>query len=525
MKILLDIDVILDILEEREEFYLDSFSVLNLCALGRIEGWISADSLSTVYCFLRKISDEGRSREKIIHNLRPLGVIPIRRGTLEHAFRSELPDFEANINIASAETFHLDFIVTRNIVHYKKSPIKALTPKEFIAEAKSGLLSKKPGNVPFLDLKAQHHQLYNEIDDRITDIIGNTGFVLGKHVAEFEERFAEAQGAKYCVGVSSGTDALHVALLALGIKPGDRLIVPVNTFIATAEALSLCGAEPVFVDCDEFCNIDVQKLRERLSAINHESSALPKAVIPVHLYGQPANMDKIMVLANEYGLKVVEDCCQAHLARYRKSDGRWQSVGTTGEFGAFSFYPGKNLGAYGEAGALITNDEALYKRAKMFRQHGEIERYRHQLIGHNYRMEAIQGAVLSTKIKYLKEWTEKRQQNARLYSALLEGVDGVETPEELEGTECVYHLYVIRTDDRDGLMKHLGDNNIASGLHYPIPLHLQEAYGFLGHKEGDFPCAESTAKRILSLPMYPELTENQVRYVVEKIKEFARLSH
>jgi dTDP-4-amino-4,6-dideoxygalactose transaminase len=393
--------------------------------------------------------------------------------------------------------------------------------------------------VPFLDLKAQHHQIYNEVDDRITDIIGNTAFILGKHVEEFEERFAEAQGARYCVGVSSGTDALHAALLALGIGAGDRVVVPVNTFVATAEAVSLCGAEPVFVDCDEFYNLDVGKVKRMLEiqgltsqesitkARKDETTKLESGeritnnksqitcIIPVYLYGQPANMDGIMALAEEYGIHVVEDCAQAHLARY---DGKL--VGNWGEFGAFSFYPGKNLGAYGEAGALVTNDEELYQRARMIRQHGEIERYCHQVIGHNYRMEAIQGAVLSTKLNHLSEWTEKRRENAKLYSELLAEVEGVKTPEELGKTYCVYHLYVIRVDNRDDLRKYLQEKGIETGLHYPTPLHLQEAYAFLGHKEGDFPMAEKAAKCILSLPMYPELTEGQIRYVVEKIKEY-----
>ena len=369
--------------------------------------------------------------------------------------------------------------------------------------------------MPFLDLKAQHHQIYNEIDDRITDIIANTAFVLGKHVAEFEERFAEAQGAKYCVGVSSGTDALHVALIALGIGPGDRVIVPVNTFIATAEAVSLCGAVPVFADCDNYYNINTAKLRDYLSSLSFQHRAMPKAIIPVHLYGQPANMDEIMALADECGLKVVEDCCQAHLAEWKE-----RKVGNFGAFGAFSFYPGKNLGAYGEAGALITNDEGLYLKAKMLRQHGEIERYHHQIVGHNYRMGAIQGAVLSTKLKYIEEWTRKRKENARLYSALLAEIDGIEAPDELEGASCVYHLYVIQVDDRDGLREYLQEHGVASGLHYPVPLHLQEAYKDLGYKRGDFPVAERAAGRVLSLPMYPELSEGQIRYVCEQIESF-----
>jgi len=543
IKALFDIDVILDVLEPREEFYLDSFSALSLCDLEKIDGWISADSHSTIHYFLRKKLDEFTSRNKIVNNLKSLSVIPVRNSTLINGFKSQNPDFEDNLKMASAQTFHLDFIVTRNKRHLKNSPVEALTPREFMNRYKSGRLHNEIISVPFLDLKAQHHQIYNEVDDRITDIIANTGFILGKHVEEFEENFAGMQGTKYCVGVSSGTDALHVALMALGIGPGDRVIVPVNTFIATAEAVSLCGAVPVFVDCDQYYNMDPEKIREILQNAKDEISHRPtqtdtdilsgrpartktviasrengeriRAIIPVHLYGQPANMDEIMALADECGLKVVEDCCQAHLAEWKE-----RKVGNFGAFGAFSFYPGKNLGTYGEAGALVCNDEELYLRAKMLRQHGEIERYHHKVVGHNYRMEAFQGAVLSTKLKYIEEWTRMRQENARLYSELLAEIDGIETPRELKGTESVYHLYVIQADDRDGLREYLQENGVASGLHYPLPLHLQEAYKDLGYKRGDFPMAERAAGRILSLPMYPELTEEQIRYVCNEIKDF-----
>lgn len=378
------------------------------------------------------------------------------------------------------------------------------------------MLNDKIIQIPFLDLKTQYHQIKAEIGERFEDILANTGFILGKHVAEFEEGFAELQEARYCIGVSSGTDALHIALMVLGIGPGDAVIVPVNTFIATAEAVSLTGATPVFVDCDEYYNIDADKLRSTLSVLSLDVRARLKAIIPVHLYGQPCNMDAVMSsFSAENELVVVEDACQAHLAR-------WQGkrVGNLGAFGAFSFYPGKNLGAYGEAGALITNDEAIYEKAKMYRQHGEIERYHHKVIGHNYRMEAFQGAVLATKLKYIAEWTDQRRTNAAFYNELLSDVPEVETPGELGGTECVHHLYVIQTDDRDKLQKFLGDNGIATGLHYPVPLHLQEAYQHLGYKKGDFPVAERAAERILSLPMYPELNEKQILYVVAKIKEF-----
>ena len=417
----------------------------------------------------------------------------------------------------------MDYIFTRIVDDFENSSIPVLTPTDFLKKWDTGEFDSVT-QVSFLDLKAQHHQIYNEIDDRLTDIIANTGFILGKHVDEFEAGFAGLQDAKFSIGVSSGTDALHIAMLALDIKPGDRVIVPVNTFIATAEPVSLIGGVPVFVDCDSYYNMDTAKVREILensrieelrdSGIEGENGKI-KAIIPVHLYGQPANMDEIMALAEEFDLKVIEDCCQAHLAEL---NGR--KVGNFGAFGCYSFYPGKNLGAYGEAGALTTNDEALYNKAKMIRQHGEIKRYHHQIIGHNYRISAFQGAALAVKLKYIEEWTGKRQKNAKLYNELLADVQGIETPEEITGSSCVHHLYVIRTDDRAGLQKFLQENGVASGLHYPVPLHLQEAYKELGYKKGDFPVAEKAAERILSLPMYPELTENQIRYVCDRIKKF-----
>lgn len=511
IKILVDIDVILDVFLPREEFYQNSFNILNLCHQKIIDGWISADSFSTLHYFLRKKLNEHEAREKIFKYLNFLSVIPVRNTTLVNAKESDLPDFEDNLKMASAEMFHLDFIVTRNVKHYKGSTVPAYIPEELIEKIRSDSLSEKTYNVPFLDLKAQHHDIYNEIDDRFTDIIANTGFILGKYVDEFEQGFAALQGAKYCIGVSSGTDALHVALMALGIAVGDEVVVPVNTFIATSEAVSLIGAVPRFVDCDKFYNIDVKMLRE----VIQKSEGRIKAIIPVHLYGQPANMKEIMKLADEYGIKVVEDCCQAHLAELEGT-----KVGNFGDFGAFSFYPGKNLGAYGEGGALITNDQKLFNKAKMIRQHGEIERYHHKCVGHNYRMSALQGAVLGVKLKYIEEWTRRRQQNADKYNALLRDVKGVTIPIEINDVSCVYHLYVIQVDDRDGLQKYLQENGIASGLHYPVPLHLQKAYGELGYKAGDFPIAETAADRILSLPMFPELTEPQITYVCDKIKDF-----
>jgi dTDP-4-amino-4,6-dideoxygalactose transaminase len=381
----------------------------------------------------------------------------------------------------------------------------------------------------FHGLKAQYHQIYNEIDDRITDVISRSAFILGDYVEEFERNFALAQDAKYCVGVSSGTDALHLALMALDIGPGDAVFLPVNTFFATAEAVALTGAFPVFVDIEsETFNIDPDQLEKAIqeSGVRSQGSGVrgresevrhvvPKAIIPVHLYGQSADMDQIMALARKYDLEVVEDCAQAHLSHWQN-----RKVGNFGTFGAFSFYPGKNLGAFGEAGAVTTNDSELFAKAQSISRHGETTRYLHQYFGHNYRMENFQGAVLSTKLKYLHQWTTQRQENAVLYSKLLSGIDEIHVPPTRDGVGHVFHLYVIRARSRDELQEYLKGKGVFTGLHYPVPLHLQMACADLGYKAGDFPIAEKVAEEILSLPMFPEMTENQIRYVCQCIREF-----
>ena len=346
----------------------------------------------------------------------------------------------------------------------------------------------------------------------LDEIINDAAFILGKHVEEFEREFARAHAVKHCLGVSSGTDALHLALQVLDIGPGDGVLVPVNTFIATAEAVSLVGARPVFVDCDNFYNRVAGKVEALLTA---DPDGKIKAILPVHLYGRPANMTRLCALAADFNVHIVEDACQAHLAR-----GRRVKVGNFRTVGAFSFYPGKNLGAFGEAGAVVTNDEALYQRAKLLRGHGEITRYHHVAVGHNYRMEAFQGAVLATKLKHLCGWTEKRRKAAALYSALLRDVDGIVTPPSDRDTYNVYHLYVIQAEDRDGLREHLAENGVATGLHYPVPLHMQPAYAELGYRVGDFPVAEAAAARILSLPMFPELTKEQITHVCDRIRDY-----
>jgi len=386
-----------------------------------------------------------------------------------------------------------------------------------------------------VDLKLQYRNIKTEIDAAIQGILDDAAFIMGPSVKKFEEGFAALHRAKYCIGTSSGTDSLHLALWALGIGSRDRVIVPVNTFIATAEAVSLCGAEPVFVDCDNFYNLDTEKLKSRISEVEEEQRGLLKAVIPVHLYGQPADMNKIMELAEKYELSVVEDACQAHVARYqippqlntlegnpvqRGRDGRCQPVGSMGDAGAFSFFPGKNLGAYGEAGAVVTNDDELYEKMLLIHNHGSSVRYHHDVVGHNYRMEAFQGAVLSIKLKFIEDWTKKRQEKAALYTELLQDVEEVVAPEIREGRTHSFHLYVVRCKARDELSKYLEENGVNTGLHYPIPLHLQKAYAHLGYKKGDFPMAEGFADEILSLPIYPELAQSQIRFVVSQIKTF-----
>ena len=569
-KALVDVNVFQDVITKRKGWE-ESQKVLKLFEGDDYEGWISSLTRPIIYFLSVKRIKEAAARELVVDMTRQFAEIPLRYVINRKALENKLPEYEDNIQFESACRFHLDAIITRNIKHYKQEDMAIYTPDEFL-NLIDGKDSDEELSVPFLDLKAQHHQIYNEVDDRITDVITNTAFIMGKHVREFEERFAELQEARYCVGVSSGTDALHVALLALGIGPGDRVVVPVNTFIATAEAVSLCGAEPVFVDCDEFYNMNVQKLRKVIDSqkaeenvsrkgakalrreegekvrgqraevwkgqkirreegekVRGQKSATAKqglitnndsritCILPVHLYGQPANMDGIMALAEEYGLKVVEDACQAHLGKYK---GR--KVGNFGKFGCFSFYPGKNLGAYGEAGAVVTNDEELYQKMKLIHDHGASVRYHHDLVGHNYRMEAFQGAVLCVKLKHIEKWTEKRQENAALYNELLNDVEEVIAPEIKKGRSHSFHLYVVRCQRRDELKEYLEKQGIATGLHYPVPLHLQKAYAHLGYKKGDFPVAEGYADEILSLPMYPELTEGQIRYVCDKISEFMR---
>ena len=362
--------------------------------------------------------------------------------------------------------------------------------------------------VPIVDLKAQYDSIKDEIREALDNVLNSCSFVLGKQVAMLEEEFAEYCQAKYCVAVNSGTSALHLALLAHGIGQGDEVITVPHTFIATVEAISYTGATPVFIDINqETYNIDPSKIASRVTDKT-------KAILPVHVYGQSADMDPILEIAEKHNLVVIEDACQAHGAEYK---GR--KAGCIGNAGCFSFYPSKNLGAYGEGGAVTTDEEAIYRRIRTLRNHGESERYFHQSIGYNYRMDAFQGAVLRVKLDHLDEWVEARRKNARLYNELLKETQVI-TPIEPDFARSVFHLYVVRVKNRDALQKYLNDNKIGTGLHYPLPIHLQESYHSLGYKKGDFPISEKISKEILSLPMYPELSDGQVRHVISAIKGF-----
>lgn len=361
--------------------------------------------------------------------------------------------------------------------------------------------------VPFLDLQAQYQTIRAEIAIALQKVLDDAAFAGGPYVAQFEKEFALCCRCQHAIGVSNGTAALWLALRGLGVGPGDEVITVPNTFIATAEAISLCGAKPVFVDIDENTYTMNPALLE--AAITSRTTT----IIPVHLYGQMANMDAIMAIAKAHGVFVIEDACQAHGATYQ---GR--PAGSIGEAGCFSFYPGKNLGAYGEAGAVVTNDAELAAKIKLLRDHGQPQKYHHNLIGWNGRMDGLQGAILSVKLKFLTSWNEARRSHAQLYRALLAGLENVILPREAIDAKHVYHIFAIRVQNRDRVLKALAEKGIQCGVHYPIPLHLQEAYHFLGLRPGSFPIAEKCAAELLSLPMFPELAKPQIEHVAGEIR-------
>jgi len=388
-------------------------------------------------------------------------------------------------------------------------------------------------NIPFLDLVSPHVELEGEILPVIQTALRTAGFVGGPLVEGFERDFAQYCQTQYCVGVASGTDAVRFALIASGVKPGDLVVTVPNTFIATTEAITQAGATPVFVDIDEHTyNLDPARLRDYLEVHCRVDGATGQprdrkldrpvtAIVPVHLYGQTADMDSIQELAARFGLLVVEDACQAHGAEYfSRRENAWKKAGSLGRAAGFSFYPGKNLGACGEGGAVTTNDEQVARRVRMLRDHGQAQKYYHDMEGYNGRLDAIQAGILQLKLRHLDRWNDARRACARRYRDLLAGQPDVTLPFEPFWAKAVHHLYVIRTDDRVGLMRHLAEAKIGTAIHYPIPLHLQKAYGHLAYHQGDFPVAEKLASQIVSLPMFPQLRADQQEIVAQELLGF-----
>lgn len=363
--------------------------------------------------------------------------------------------------------------------------------------------------IPFLDLREQYLQIKPEIDAAISKVFDSGQFVLGDEVRAFEDAFARYSGVQYGVAVNSGTSALHLALLAMGVGPGDEVITVPFTFVATVASIGYTGARPVFVD------IDPATFTMDVAGLERAITSRTKAIVPVHLYGHPADMDPILEIARRYGIRVLEDACQAHGAEYKGT-----RVGGLGAAGCFSFYPGKNLGAYGEGGIVVTDDRALASQVALLRDWGQPRKYHHALKGFNCRMEGLQGSILHAKLRHLERWTDARRVRARRYDALLRD-SGLGTPTAAQDVRHVYHLYVIRTSDRAGLQRALQANGIGTGIHYPVPVHLQPAYADLGYGPGDFPESERAALEVLSLPMYPELSQTNLEVVAAAVKEGA----
>ena len=370
-----------------------------------------------------------------------------------------------------------------------------------------------PAKVPFLDLTAHHAPLRAEFDTAIAEVIDSAAFAGGPVVTQFEAEFAAFCGSRYAIGLGSGTEALWLALLACDIGPGDEVITVPNTFMATAEAITYTGAKPVFVDIDpRTYTMDPSQLQAALTGRT-------KAIIPVHLFGQTADLDPILAFGQQHGLFVIEDAAQAHGSEYK---GR--KAGSLGHAGCFSFYPGKNLGAFGEAGAVVTNDEELQEKIRILRDHGQVRKYYHAMIGWNCRMDGIQAAILRVKLRHLASNNQLRRAHAQFYNQSLAEVDEIVTPAEAVNGRHVYHIYAVRTPERDDMLRLLAEKNIGCAIHYPVAIHLQEAYQGLGYSEGDFPISERACAEVLSLPMYPELTETQLLLVSDAVKESLRAS-
>ena len=363
--------------------------------------------------------------------------------------------------------------------------------------------------IPFVDLKAQYKDIKNEIDHSIQNVIDETAFIKGKYVQQFEQDYSSSYQVKHVISCANGTDALFIALKALEIGPGDEVITTAHSWISTSETITLAGAKVVFVDIEEdLFTIDVNQIEGK---INKNT----KAIIPVHIYGHPVNMSSIMNIAQKYNLKVVEDCAQAHFAEWKG-----QRVGTFGDVGTFSFFPGKNLGAYGDAGCAITNDESLAKKMRRFANHGALIKHEHSIEGINSRLDGLQAAILSVKLNHIKKWTDQRIKNHSIYDVLLQGIPNLIIPKTQSEAKHVFHLYVIRVENREDLQSYLKSNGVSTAIHYPVPLPFMDAYKYLNNKHTDFPNMLEMKDNILSIPMYPELKEEQIEYVARHLKNF-----
>jgi len=368
--------------------------------------------------------------------------------------------------------------------------------------------------IPFVDLKAQYNSIAKEIDIAIRNVISESSFIKGRYVSEFEKHFSQVLDINHCIGVGNATDGLILCLKALGITIGDEVITAVNTFFATPEAISLTGAKPVFVDCDpKYYTLDPELLKGRISNKT-------RAIIPVHLYGHPADMTPILKIADEAGIPVIEDAAQSHMAQYKMPETNWKFCGTMGLMGVFSFFPTKNLGAYGDAGAVVTNNPELDQFIRKYANHGRLDKYNHEFEGFNSRLDGIQAAVLDVKLKYLKQWNEKRRLAAEQYFKLLNNIPGIICPSERENSKHVYHLFVIRAEKRDKLKDHLTSAGISTSIHYPDILPSLTPYKLSGSNPANYPVALKYSKEILSIPIFPEITSEQQEYIASKIIQF-----
>ena len=362
--------------------------------------------------------------------------------------------------------------------------------------------------IPFVDLKAQYLSIKQEIDSAVQSVLSDTAFVGGKYVEAFEKAFATKYGVKHCISCANGTDAIYISLKAAGIGPGHEVITAANTFIATSEAITQTGARPVFVDIDECYHLDPSKIEKKITKKT-------KAVIPVHLYGQPAAIDRIKAICDRHGLIMIEDCAQSHFAHFNG-----QKTGTFGLAGTFSFYPGKNLGAYGDGGAIITDDDEFARRARLFANHGSVKKYIHEIEGINSRLDGLQAAILSVKLKYIEDWNKARHEHGLKYNELLSNIPEVKCPLIRPDSSHIFHIYCIRVRERERLIEHLKSRGISTNIHYPIALPFLPAYSYLKHKPEDFPVAHEYQRQILSLPMYPELTDKEIELISESIYNF-----